>query len=171
VPGRQSAEPSTGDELLDVVDAADQVVGVATRAQMRAARLRHRCVAVVVRRSDGRILVHRRRDDKDVWPGRWDLAVGGVVGHGESYDDAAVRELGEEVGIAGAAPRFVRHATYEDADVLEQAHLYEVAWDGPVRFVDGEVVEARWMTRDEVVALVATAPFCPDSLALAADLV
>jgi isopentenyldiphosphate isomerase len=159
------------DELVDIVDEADRVVATATRREMRADRLRHRCVAIVVRHPDGRVLVHRRSDDKDVWPGRWDLAVGGVVAQGETYDEAAVRELAEEVGITGVEPRFVRHRIYTDADVREQARLYEVTWDGPLHFVDGEVVEARWVTRDELAALVAREPFCPDSLALGRDIV
>jgi isopentenyldiphosphate isomerase len=158
-------------ELIDLVDEHDRVVGTATRTEMRAARLRHRCVAIVVRHPDGRVLVHRRSADKDLWPGRWDIAVGGVVGQGESYAAAAARELAEEVGITGVRPRFVRHETYDDPDVSEQAALYEMTWDGPLRFVDGEVVEARWVTPDELAALVIREPFCPDSLALGGDLV
>jgi isopentenyldiphosphate isomerase len=161
---RPASDP--GDELVDVVDEDDAVVASVTRRRMRAERLRHRCVAVVVRDPAGRVLVHRRRDDKDIWPGRWDLAVGGVVGRGESYDDAAVRELAEEVGITDVSLRFLHHAAYEDEDVREQARLYEVTWDGPLRFLDGEVVEARWVTPAELTSLLERAAFCPDSLAL-----
>jgi isopentenyldiphosphate isomerase len=57
-------------EQVDIVDADDAVIGVASRAEMRARRLRHRCVAAIVRSPDGRVLIHRRRDDKDIWPGR-----------------------------------------------------------------------------------------------------
>jgi isopentenyldiphosphate isomerase len=156
-------------ELVDIVDDHDVVVGTATRAEMRAGRLRHRCVAVLVRHPDGRVLAHRRSPDKDVWPGRWDLAVGGVVGRGESYETAAARELAEEVGIHGVTPRYVRHVVYDDDDVSEQARLYEVTWDGPLHFADGEVVEARWLTASELRALIAQEPFCPDTLALAAS--
>ena len=66
---------------------------------MRRHRLRHRATFVVVRCSRGHVLMHRRSDTKDLWPGRWDLAVGGVVTAGEGYDDAARRELAEEVGV------------------------------------------------------------------------
>ena len=54
------------DELVDVVDENDQVVGVVSRAEMRASRLRHRTAFVLVVSSDGRVLVHRRSDAKDV---------------------------------------------------------------------------------------------------------
>ena len=89
------------DELVDVIDDDGGVVGTVTRAEMRRRRLRHRCTFVIVRSSGGGVLVHRRSDDKDLWPGAWDLAVGGVVGAGEDWEPAARRELAEEVGVTG----------------------------------------------------------------------
>jgi isopentenyldiphosphate isomerase len=154
-------------EMVDVVDEQDGVVATVTRAEMRARRLRHRCVSVVVRDGDGQVLVHRRSDAKDVWPGRWDLCVGGVVASGETYDEAAVRELGEEVGISGVPPALVWAGRYEDADVDELVRLYTVVWDGPISFVDAEVVEARWVPAAHVAALVEQQLFCPDSVAIA----
>ena len=53
-------------ELVDIVDDDDRVVATVTRAEMRAGRLRHRCVFLVVRRSDGRVLVHQRSSAKDI---------------------------------------------------------------------------------------------------------
>ncbi len=46
------------------------------------------------------------------------------------------------------------------------ARCYRVVHDGPVRFADGEIVEARWVDRAGLDALLAAAPFVPDSLAL-----
>jgi len=82
-------------ELVDIVDDDDRVVATVTRAQMRAGRLQHRAVSIAVMSSDRRLLVHRRSDDKDLWPSMWDMAAGGVVAAGESYDAAAHRELAE----------------------------------------------------------------------------
>ncbi len=67
------------EELVDVVDADDNVVAVVPRSRMRAENLRHRSVGIMVVNHVGEILIHRRADTKDVWPGWWDLAVGGVV--------------------------------------------------------------------------------------------
>ena len=69
----------SADELVDVVDEHDRVVRVVTRGEMRSDRLRHRTVFIVVVNSSGDVLAHRRADHKDVWPGRWDLAAGGVL--------------------------------------------------------------------------------------------
>ena len=156
----------SADELVDVVDERDVVVAVATRREMRAGHLRHRSVFVLVRNSAGDVLVHRRSEDKDVWPGRWDLAAGGVLASGESYADGAVRELAEELGITGVAFERLGAGRYEDDQVSEVSEVFGVTWDGPVRFADGEVVEARWVSPGALVELVATAPFVPDSVLL-----
>lgn len=160
--------PPPADELVDIVDEHDLVVATVTRAEMRARRLRHRTVAIVVADGAGRVLVHRRSPDKDVWPGRWDLAAGGVVGASEAYDDAARRELAEELGVEvePAAVVAIGSGPYEDDDVAEIARLYRVVHPGPFRFADGEVVEARWVDRAELAALRASAPFVPDSVSL-----
>ena len=57
--------------------------------------------------------MHRRTDTKDVFPGEYDMFVGGVVSAGESYDDSALREIGEELGIVGPTPEFMFMHRYE----------------------------------------------------------
>lgn len=155
-----------GDELVDIVDEQDRVVAPVTRRRMRAERLRHRAVFVVVASTAGAVLVHRRSQDKDLWPGRWDIAVGGVVVAGEGYDDAARRELAEEVGLTGVVPTPIGSGRFADADVDLQARCYRVVHDGPFHFADGEVVEARWVEAAGLAALRASASFVPDSLSL-----
>jgi 8-oxo-dGTP pyrophosphatase MutT (NUDIX family) len=114
-------EPDPGSELVDVVDADDRVLRTVTRAEMRRDRLRHRCTFVVVRTSDGGVLVHRRSEEKDLWPGAWDLAVGGVVTAGEDWESAARRELAEEVGIEGVDLVELGRGRYRDDHVDEVA--------------------------------------------------
>jgi isopentenyldiphosphate isomerase len=159
-------EGAPGDELVDVIDEHDRVVATVARRRMRAERLRHRAVFVVVASSAGQVLVHRRSDGKDLWPGRWDLAVGGVVGAGEDYDTAARRELGEELGVTDSAPVPIGAGRFADGDVDLVARCYRIVHDGPFRFADGEVVEARWVDAGALAELRARASFVPDSVAL-----
>lgn len=156
---------SSADERVDVVDEHDRVVGTVTRAAMRAGRLRHRAVFVAVQGTDGRLLVHRRSEHKDLWPGRWDLAVGGVVAAGESWQGAAERELAEEVGVSGTL-ELLGGGPYDDADVRLVGRCWRCVHDGPFHFTDGEIVETRWVDAQALAGLRATEPFVPDSIEL-----
>jgi isopentenyldiphosphate isomerase len=155
-----------GAELVDVVDEHDRVVEVTTRSRMRGENLRHRSVSIAVIGSDGRLLVHRRAADKDVWPGMWDICVGGVVSSGETYEQAAGRELAEELGIHDAELLLVGAGRYEDDAVRLIGRCYRLVHDGPFRFVDGEIVEIRHVTASELHALARRADFVPDSWAM-----
>lgn len=157
---------AAGDEPVDIVDEHDRVVATVPRRRMRAERLRHRAVFIAVVSTTGQLLVHRRSEDKYLWPGRWDLAVGGVVGAGEDYAAAARRELAEEIGVTGVVPAPIGTGRFADGDVDLLARCYRVAHDGPFRFADGEVVEARWVDAAGLAALLDVESFVPDSLAL-----
>lgn len=165
---------NAGDELVDIVDEFDQVVQVVPRRIMRAERLRHRAVFIAVVDGAGRLLVHRRSPLKDVWPSWCDIAVGGVVGAGESYLEAAHRELSEEIGVSAATLEEVdigESRRYDDDQVSLMARCYVVTSPGPFTFDDGEVVEAWWVHRDGLNDLLNRENFLPDSLALLLPLI
>lgn len=163
-----------GDELVDVVDEFDNVIQVVPRRVMRADRLRHRAVFIAVVDGAGRLLVHRRSPHKDVWPSWCDIAVGGVVGVGENYIDAAHRELAEEIGVSTAILEEIdlgESRAYDDDQVSLMARCYVVISEGPFTFDDGEVVEAWWVHRDGLDDLLRRERFLPDSLALLLPLI
>jgi 8-oxo-dGTP pyrophosphatase MutT (NUDIX family) len=156
---------SAAEEPVEEVDAGGRVLRVVTRAEMRAARLRHRCTYVAVVDGPGRLVVHQRAAWKDVWPGRWDLAFGGVVAPGEDWEAAARRELREEAGIDAPVTE-IGSGTYDDDAVSVLGRVYRVHHDGPVRFTDGEVVAVDRVPIADLAAWVAERPVCPDSVAL-----
>jgi isopentenyldiphosphate isomerase len=154
-------------ELVDVVDLDDAVIDTVARTRVRAENLRHRAVFVLVRSSRGEVLVHRRSDTKDLWPGLWDLATGGVVTAGEGYDEAAVREIAEELGVVGAVPERLGGGRFDDDDVRLLGMVYRVEHDGPFTFADGEVVEATFVGLADLEDRLRRDRFVPDSVALA----
>jgi isopentenyldiphosphate isomerase len=153
-----------GDELVDIVDEEDRETGVVTRREMRARRLRHRCTYVLVRDGRGRLYVHRRTEGKDVFPGMYDATVGGVVLHGESYDEGARRELEEELGIRGADLRFLWKLRYDGEDGPAWGAVYEATWEGPVRPQESEIAWGAFLPLEEVRRMARELPFCPDGL-------
>jgi isopentenyl-diphosphate Delta-isomerase len=94
------------EEEVDIVDEDDRVVGVAKLDRCLREGLLHRAVAVIVKRRNGSIVLQQRSKD-DVWhPGLWTLSCTGHVHTGESYEAAANRELGEELGIKSHVEMF-----------------------------------------------------------------
>ena len=151
------------DELVDLVDEHDRVVGVVSRRDMRSTRAWHRAVYVLVLDSHGRVLVQQRSALKDFAPGCWDIGAGGVVAAGESYDVAAVRELAEELGVTGVALEPLGATRFEHPELRLHGRVYRVVHDGPFRFDDGEVVQVAWATVDELHRLLVERPFVPDA--------
>jgi 8-oxo-dGTP pyrophosphatase MutT (NUDIX family) len=156
------------DEVVALVDEAGVVVGRAPRAEMRARNLRHASTAVLVRRPDRTIYVHRRSPDKDWQPSAYDAAAGGVLQHGEEPAASAARELEEELGITGVPLSPLGVGRYEDETVRCVTHAFEVVYDGGVTHSDGEVVWGGWMSLAELAGHLADPgwPFVPDTRAL-----
>ena len=154
--------------IYDPDDPDGRAVGEAARERMRAENLPHAATAVLVRRSTGEIYVHRRADTKDIWPGRHDCAAGGVLQAGEDPDEAAVRELAEELGIEGAVLVPLVRRWYLGPDTTYFAYAYATTWDGPVRFADGEVADGWWEERSRLYERLRDPswPFVPDTRAL-----
>lgn len=146
------------------------MIGQASRAEIRAKNLLHRAVFVVMRSTRGEVLVHRRAETKDMWPGYWDVAVGGVVDAGEDYATAAHRELEEELGIEAELVELGADS-YRDEEVAHLSRTYEAVHDGPFAFSDAEVVEARFVAVGDLPDFAASHLICPDSVAIVGPLV
>jgi isopentenyldiphosphate isomerase len=159
---------AAGDEQVDLVDEHDQVIGQASRREVRRANLLHRGVGIVCRNSAGQIYVHRRTDSKDVFPGMYDASVGGVVASGERYRDAARRELAEELGIAGPELRFLFKHRYRGPQVDTWNAVFEVVWDGPIVHQPEEIAWGAFVTEEELRSRLRAGPwvFVPDGLEL-----
>ncbi|QPP09625.1 NUDIX domain-containing protein [Streptomyces bathyalis] len=144
-------QPLSADELLDIVDEEDRVVGQAPRGEAMARRLRHRSTSVQVRDPLGRIFVHRRTPRKLVFPSMYDVVVGGVVGAGESYDDCALREAEEELGVRGLPapePRFT--FLYESPEHTWFLRVYELVCELPVEPQREEIDWWDFLPEDEL---------------------
>lgn len=152
--------------MVEEVDITGAVLGLVRRRDMRARSLGHRSVFVAVVSNDDQLLVHRRAETKDVWPRCWDVAVGGVCAPGETWHDAAVRELEEELGMESAAAEMLGTGAYRDGDVSLVAAVFMVRSDGPFHFADGEITEAHWVARADLDEWLAAKQFLPDSVAL-----
>ncbi|GAB7107299.1 NUDIX domain-containing protein [Streptomyces phaeofaciens JCM 4814] len=158
---------SAADEILDIVDENDQVIGQFPRGRAYAEGLRHRCVFIQARDAEGRLFVHRRTPTKLVFPSLYDMFVGGVVGAGETYDDAALREAEEELGVSGLPrPVFLFKFLYDGgARGSWWSAVYEVRCEPAVRPQVEEVAWHDFLSEAEVERRLSDWEWVPDGLA------
>lgn len=156
------------DEVVALYDEAGEVAGSAPRSVMRARNLRHAASSIVVRDPWGRVYLHRRTTTKDVYPGLLDLAAGGVVLAGEDPAVGAVREVEEELGVAGVPLEPLGVADYADEHTRYRAFRFVATWDGPIRWQAEEVSWGEWVTVEELVRRLddEAGSIVPDSVAV-----
>jgi 8-oxo-dGTP pyrophosphatase MutT (NUDIX family) len=120
---------------------------------------------VAVLTSSDELVVHRRADWKDVYPGYWDVCFGGVLGAGETWDAAAHRELLEEAGV-DVPLELLGIESWEAPDARLNGRIYLGRSDGPFTCPDGEVVEVATVPLPALPEWLAARDVCPDSVDL-----
>lgn len=138
-------------ERVVIVDEHNVVVGAAPRHEMRSKRLPHRATFILVFDSRDRLLVQKRTETKDLYPGYYDLAAGGVVVAGESYDDSARREAEEELGIRGVPLKAQFDFYFEDPGNRCFGRVYSCTCEGPFQLQPEEVVSVEFRALEDVL--------------------
>jgi isopentenyldiphosphate isomerase len=154
-------------ELVDVIDPKGKVIGTATRQEIRQYKLAHRSVYILVFNGRKELFIHQRTMTKDIFPGYWDVCIGGVVAAGESFDDSARREGTEELGVAiEPQPLFPFHYIDENSEV--HGMVYRATQNGPFSLQEEEIVQGEFVSLAEAKKRITQNPFCPDGLAVLA---
>ncbi len=142
-------------ELLDVVDADDRVIGAKTRGEIHVQGLMHRAVHILVFNSTGSIFIQKRSMSKDENPGQWDTSCAGHVDSGEAYFDCAIRELEEELGITPAPLLTLQfHVSPTPLNGMEHSSVFSCTYDGELRLQAEEIDAGEWLGEHEMDNLV-----------------
>jgi len=152
------------DEVVTIVDEYNTVVGSAPRREMRARNLPHRSTYILVFNARGELYVQKRTLSKDVFPGYYDPATGGVVLAGESYEQGAVRELAEEMGIRDVPLTWLFDFYFTDERTRVWGGTFSCVYDGPLVLQEEEVESVTLMTPEEILRRAETELFTPDGL-------
>lgn len=125
-------------ERFPVVDAEDHLVGEAPRGEVHGNNLRHRAVHLFIFNRAGELFLQKRSRWKDRHPLLWDSSAAGHVEAGEEYDETALRELAEELGVSADLTRVVKLPASERTG-QEFIWLYRGAHDGPFHLAKQEI--------------------------------
>lgn len=153
------------EEIVIIVNDQNEAVGAVQRQEMRAHKLPHRASFILVFNERDEVYVQRRTLTKDIYPGRYDPATGGVVLTNESYEDNAVRELAEELGIRHVPLQAHGDFYFADADVKVWGRVFSCRYDGPLELQAEEVESVSLMTLAQILEHISPHEFASDSLA------
>ncbi len=147
------------EEIFDVVNDRDEVVGRAPRREVHRLKLLHRAVHVMVFNRAGRIFLQKRSMLKDNHPGVWDSSSSGHLDSGEDYDACALREAKEEIGLIPAVPprRLFKIAACPETG-NEFVWLYFCEAEGPFVLQASEIERGDWFSVEEIDTWTRRAP-------------
>ena len=87
-------------EYFDVVNEKDEVIGkIPENEQHNVNPSELRFINILIKDDKNKIIVPKRSSNRKIFPNCYDFSVGGHVNSGETYEQAAYRELEEELGI------------------------------------------------------------------------
>jgi len=147
----------TEGEMFDVVDAEDRVIGQRPRAEVHREGLRHRAVHILIVNSEGDLYLQKRAAWKDMNPSCWDSSAAGHVDAGETYEEAARRELHEELDV-DLEPTYAGRLGSSPETGYEFLNIYTATYDGPFRPAPAEVEWAGFFPIDVVLRWMESEP-------------
>ena len=151
-------------EQVQIVDENNLEIAAVSRSLMREQNLIHRASYILVFNNAGLLCVQKRTMNKDVYPGFYDVAAGGVVLAGESYEDAAERELEEELGLSEITLTPCFDHFYDDAANRVWGRIFRCQHEGPFTLQEEEIESAGFMDVMQVLDSAEQGLFTPDGI-------
>jgi isopentenyl-diphosphate delta-isomerase len=155
------------DEILDVVDENDNVIGRKSRGEIYKLNLKNfRVVNAFFVNPNGKLWVFRRSPHEKLFPLGLDLSIGGHVGSGESYEEALRREAMEELGIDIDKTKctLVAHLSPYKDGVSAFTKLYKLEADLIPVINYEEFVEGFWISPPKLMEMVVAGEPAKDDL-------
>ena len=145
---------NTEDEIIDIVDDFDNVIGQKKLSEVHRNKISHvRVVNLFLFNSTGELWIPRRTVFKENFPASLDMSMGGHVQSGESYEEALQRETEEELGldILQYEVRLLGYLTPVRDKVPAFMKVYEIPTDHTPVLNKLEFSEAFWLTPHEIL--------------------
>jgi isopentenyldiphosphate isomerase len=150
------------EEIVALVDVNDRLTGEAPRSRVRKEGLIHRVSYIFVFNAQGQLLLQMRTSIKDLYPGYFDAAAGGVLLASESYERSASRELREELGICAPIKAHFDHY-FDDGFNRYWGRVFSCEHEGPFTLQASEVQSVEFVNVEQVLN-GQYSPLTPDTL-------
>jgi isopentenyldiphosphate isomerase len=139
------------EDIFDVVNERDEVIGRNTRSAVHRLGLMHRAVHVLVFNARGQVFLQKRSLLKDRQPGLWDSSASGHVDSGEDYDTSVRREMQEEIGLrVEKTPRRLFKVPPGPETDHEHVWVYRCEAEGPFVLSPEEIETGGWFSQAQV---------------------
>src|SRR3989338_968813 len=155
-------------EYFDVVNEEDNIIGKASRDECHKKGLLHRTVHIFILNSKGELLLQKRSTKKNLYKGWWADATAGHVDSGETYDNAAKREMKEEIGISTKLEKLFDVKRKWDGDGKvgnELIRVYLCHSNGPFKINKEEIDFVRFVKPKVLLKMMKTEKFTPGTVA------
>lgn len=142
------------DELLDIVDQNDLVIGQKYRTEIYAQKLSNfRVINAFLINSQKKVWIPIRSSNKKLFPLCLDASVGGHVSAGESYDQAFAREAREELNIevSQVFHKLIARLTPHENSVSAYMHVYVIMQDQEPEYNTNDFASAAWYSINDLI--------------------
>lgn len=154
-------------ELFIVVDKNDKILDYKTRYECHHDKsLIHRVADIAIFNDKGQLLLQKRSQQKDLFPGYYTLSASGHISKGEEYMEAAVRELQEELGITNVELKMAGTIIVESEYETEMVAVFTGNHNGPFQFPADEVESVKFFSLDEIKDIESLTPVAVNCLKL-----
>ena len=147
---------STDEEILDLVDENDEVIGTIARSdygKLVDEKLGYiREVAMFIQNDEGKFWIPTRSADKQIAPNGLDYSMAGHVGTGESYIEATLRETREELNLTLKPEDLQLIGKYPPKQIPYFRTLYIYRSNTEPEFNHSDFIDAEWLSLDEIAS-------------------
>lgn len=137
--------------LVPLVNEQDEIIGSKERTDLEYSKDIFRTASLWIMNSKGDILLAQRKMDKKIDPGKWAEAVGGIVEGDDTYEQTALREAEEELGLKNI------QITLGPKQFIDSSAKYFVQWytavvDYPIEkiiYQQEEIEQIAWISQEQ----------------------
>ncbi|MFA6382367.1 MAG: NUDIX domain-containing protein [Candidatus Buchananbacteria bacterium] len=153
------------EELFDIINENNQPLSFTKprKEVHKTLQYWHRAVHIWIINSNKKILVHLRSLSVDANPGKWQSFFGGHLQAGQDYQNSAIQEIKEELGLNITSDQLISLHIRKSERVKHFSQVYILSWDGDIsdlQFDKNEIESAIWLSVNELQDKIDQGEFC-----------